>query len=145
MLQVGVELEFIGPFDDHGFNFGLMLKSTDLRRGRSCVFLLHVHLVFVTKYRRSVFTKRVLADLREIFLEVCRDFEAVLVEFEGEKDHVHLLVNYPTNLSYGFICLIFNLLRHLFAFSPWQDARPDIACGSKVPKYARNNLNLMDK
>lgn len=76
-----------------------MLKSIDLRRGRSCVFLLHVHLVFVTKYRRSVFTRESLAALREIFLEVCRDFEAVLVEFEGEKDHVHLLVNYPPKVS----------------------------------------------
>jgi REP-associated tyrosine transposase len=76
-----------------------MLKSTDLRRGRSCVFLLHVHLVFVTKYRRAVFTKASLADLREIFLEVCRDFEATLVEFEGERDHVHLLVNYPAKVS----------------------------------------------
>ena len=76
-----------------------MLKSTDLRRGRSCVFLLHVHLVFVTKYRCPVFTKGSLADLKEIFLEVCRNFEATLVEFEGEKDHVHLLVNYPPKVS----------------------------------------------
>ena len=74
-----------------------MLTSTDLRRGRSCVFLLHVHLVFVAKYRRCVFTKPILADLREIFQNVCEQFGAALVEFEGEKDHVHLLVNYaPT-------------------------------------------------
>jgi putative transposase len=30
---------------------------------------------------------------------VCRDFESSLVEFEGEKDHVHLLVNYPPKVS----------------------------------------------
>lgn len=71
----------------------------DLRRGRSCVFLLHVHLVFVTKYRRGVFTKASLADLREIFQSVCHDFGAFLAEFEGEKDHVHLLVNYPPKVS----------------------------------------------
>ena len=76
-----------------------MLKSTDLRRGRTCVFALHVHLVFVTKYRRHVFTKPILSDLREIFQSVCEDFEAVLVEFDGEKDHVHLLVNYPPKVS----------------------------------------------
>ncbi|EHW2784241.1 transposase, partial [Escherichia coli] len=29
-----------------------MKKETDIRRGRHCVFLKHVHLVFVTKYRR---------------------------------------------------------------------------------------------
>ncbi|HLB53202.1 MAG TPA: IS200/IS605 family transposase [Chlamydiales bacterium] len=76
-----------------------MLKSTDLRRGRTCVFVLHVHLVFVTKYRRHVFTRAILSDLLEIFQSVCKDFEAVLVEFDGEKDHVHLLVNYPPKVS----------------------------------------------
>ena len=76
-----------------------MLKSTDLRRGRTCVFVLHVHLVFVTKYRRRVFTKSLLADLREIFQSVCKDFGASLVEFEGERDHVHLLVNYPPKIA----------------------------------------------
>jgi putative transposase len=76
-----------------------MLKSTDLRRGRSCVFALHVHLVFVTKYRRCVFTKSILTDLRKIFENVCSDFEALLIEFDGEKDHVHLLINYPPKVS----------------------------------------------
>ena len=60
---------------------------------------MHVHLVFVTKYRKRVFTKRVLEELREIFGDVCKDFEAILVEFEGEGDHVHLLVNYPPKVG----------------------------------------------
>ena len=76
-----------------------MLKSTDLRKGRSCVFALHVHLVFVTKYRRCVFTNEILSDLKILFQSVCKDFESSLVEFEGEKDHVHLLVNYPPKIS----------------------------------------------
>lgn len=76
-----------------------MNLSTDLRRGRNCVFLMHVHLVFVTKYRRHVFTKPILKELCKIFQNVCKDFSAELVEFEGERDHVHLLVNYPPKLS----------------------------------------------
>jgi putative transposase len=76
-----------------------MNESTNLRRGRTCVFLMHVHLVFVTKYRRKVFTKQVLEELRVIFTSVCMDFEAHLVEFEGEGDHVHLLVNYPPKVA----------------------------------------------
>ena len=73
--------------------------SNDLRRGRHVVFNLHVHLVFVAKYRRKVFTKEVLDDMRGIFESVCTDFEAQLVEFDGEDDHVHLLVNYPPKVS----------------------------------------------
>lgn len=78
---------------------GLMDKDNEIRHGRHCVFLMHVHLVFVTKYRREVFTKAILDDLRLIFAGVCLDFESQLVEFEGEDDHVHLLVNYPPKVS----------------------------------------------
>ena len=60
---------------------------------------MHVHLVFVTKYRRGVFSKEILEDLHEIFASVCHDFEATLVEFDGEDDHVHLRVHYPPKVS----------------------------------------------
>ena len=73
--------------------------SNDLRRGRHVVYNLHVHLVFVAKYRRKVFTKEILDDMRGILESVCTDFEAQLVEFDGENDHVHLLVNYPPKVS----------------------------------------------
>src|ERR1051325_12191172 len=76
-----------------------MKMSTDLRRGRTCVFLMHVHLVFVARYRRKVFTKQILDELRVIFSNVCADFEARLVEFEGEGNHVHLLVDYLPKVS----------------------------------------------
>lgn len=76
-----------------------MEKSIDLRRGRNCVFLMHVHLVFVTKYRRKVFTKQILKDLRDIFSSVCNDFEVHLKEFEGERDHVYLLIEYPPKVA----------------------------------------------
>ena len=76
-----------------------MQGSNDIRHGRHCVFQMHVHLVFVTKYRRGVFTKEVLDDLRDIFTGVCNDFEAALVEFDGEQDHVHLLVNYQPKVA----------------------------------------------
>ncbi len=32
--------------------------------------------------------------MKAIFAEVCRDFEAELVGIDGERDHVHLLINY---------------------------------------------------
>ena len=84
-----------------------MKKSMDLRRGRTCVFMMHVHLVFVTKYRRRVFTKQILTDLQEIFSHVCHRFQSELVECNGEYDHVHLLVNYPP------ICSVSRLVNSL--------------------------------
>ncbi len=76
-----------------------MADANEIRHGRHCVFNLHIHLVFVTKYRRGVFTGEVLTDLRGIFAAVCQDFSAEMVEFDGEDDHVHLLVNYPPTVS----------------------------------------------
>ena len=76
-----------------------MKEVNSIRRGRHCVFMIHVHLVFITKYRRNVFNREILDTLREIFKQVCLDFEADLVGFDGEDDHVHLLVNYPPKVA----------------------------------------------
>ena len=80
-----------------------MKKATnlnlDIRTGRHCVFNLHSHLVFVTKYRQKIFTKEYLELMHQVFNDVCIDFKTELVEFNGEVDHVHLLVNYPPQVS----------------------------------------------
>src|SRR4051812_39052747 len=73
--------------------------NPDLRRGRHVVFTLHVHLVFVTKYRRGVFDEAMLTRCEEIMRDVCQSFEAELREFNGEGDHVHLLVHYPPKVA----------------------------------------------
>ncbi len=76
-----------------------MNEVHDVRRGRHCVSMMHVHLVFVTKYRRGVFDAGAIERLRGVFAKVCTDFEARLVEMDGEDDHVHLLVEYPPKVA----------------------------------------------
>ncbi|MCF6768608.1 IS200/IS605 family transposase [Thiotrichales bacterium 19S11-10] len=76
-----------------------MTQATDIRTGRHCVFLMHAHLVFVTKYRKTIFTQNHFKTMKDIFEKICNDFEVTLVEFDGEKDHVHLLINYPPKVS----------------------------------------------
>lgn len=61
-----------------------MKKEFSWRTGRSCVFKNFIHLVFVTKYRRSVFSKQMLDRLKEILYETCEQMEVVLLEFGGE-------------------------------------------------------------
>ncbi len=73
--------------------------SNDLRRCRHVVYNLHAHLVFLDKYRRKVFTKEILDDMQAIIEEVCSKFPDQLVEFDGEWDHVHLLVVYPPKVA----------------------------------------------
>lgn len=72
---------------------------SDIRTGRHCVFNMHLHLVFVTKYRKKVFTKEILETMKKLFAKICQDAEAKLVEFDGEHDHVHLLINYHPKTS----------------------------------------------
>ena len=77
-----------------------MPVTGEVRRGRHCVSQVHVHLVFVTKYRTNIFDAEALNRLKTMFDKVCRDFEARLVEMHGEVDQVHLLVNYPRKHSF---------------------------------------------
>ena len=60
---------------------------------------MHAHLVFVTKYRHPVFTAIHLDRMAAIMRAVCEDFGCELVEFNGETEHVHLLVNFPPTVA----------------------------------------------
>lgn len=106
-----------------------MANMQDLRRGRHCVFALHVHLVFCTKYRRCVFSAEHLASMRTTMAAVCASFGAELAEFNGEGDHVHLLLNYPPSVSLSALVgslkgVSSRMLRKEFGpFHPWLKRR----------------------
>ena len=106
-----------------------MTQETDYRRGRHCVFAIHAHLVFVTKYRRGVFRQEHLDSLHRILADVCKDFDAELIEFNGERDHVHLLINYPPKVALSALVnslkgVSSRLLRKEFGdFHPWLKRR----------------------
>lgn len=68
-------------------------------RSRHSVFSLTVHLVFVCKRRGKVFNAEHLLFLKEVFDSVLDDFESELLEFNGESDHVHLLISMPPKHS----------------------------------------------
>ena len=73
------------------------MTTQTYRHTRHSVSLLHAHLVFATKYRRPVFTDEILTFAENTMHNVSSDLDVELVEFNGETDHVHLLVAYlPT-------------------------------------------------
>lgn len=75
------------------------MTTQSYRRARHSVSSLHAHLVFVTKYRRAIFTDDMLTFTERTLRGVCDELGADLVEFNGEADHVHLLVAYPPALA----------------------------------------------
>lgn len=100
-----------------------MEKYQDIRHGRHCVYGMHVHLVFVAKYRKKVFDKESIDHLRIYFDKVCTYFEATLVEMDGEMDHVHLLVEYPPKVS---VSTLVNSLKGVSS-RMLRKERPDLA------------------
>lgn len=76
-----------------------MSNNYGIRHGRHCVFKLHVHLVFMMKSRRRVFDGDAIQRLRIIFAKTCANFEAQFIEMDGEDEHVHLLVEYPSKVA----------------------------------------------
>ncbi|MHB8198994.1 MAG: IS200/IS605 family transposase [Vulcanimicrobiaceae bacterium] len=117
--------------------------KSDLRTGRHCVSVLHVHLVFVTKYRRHVFSKAILDAMRPTFENVCRDFEASLVEFDGEDDHVHLLVNSLKGVSSRLLRKQYPaLVRRYWKGALWSPSSFAASCGGAplaiIKQYIEN-------
>jgi putative transposase len=72
---------------------------TQSRKGSHSVFSVRLHFVFVTRYRRKVINAAMLQRMREMFMQVCKTMDCELLEFSGETDHVHLLVDFHPKQS----------------------------------------------
>lgn len=69
------------------------------RRERHSVTDLKIHLICVTKYRTPIFTDEGLKLIEESFRVVSQKMNFEILEFNGEADHVHALIEYPPKLS----------------------------------------------
>lgn len=69
------------------------------RRENHSVSDLKAHLIFTTKYRQKILTAEGLELIRLAFEGVAQKMNFQILEFNGEADHVHLLVEYPPKLS----------------------------------------------
>ena len=71
---------------------------TNLRSGSHVVFSIHLHIVFVTKYRHKVLTTSMIEDMKEVFERFLMANSSKLEDCNGEPDRVHLLVDlHPDN------------------------------------------------
>jgi putative transposase len=71
----------------------------EYRRGSHTVFRLHVHLIWCTKYRKSVLVKDVGHRFRELAKQICSDMSVEILSGVVAKDHVHMLVSMPPQVS----------------------------------------------
>ena len=70
-----------------------------LHSHRHCVYNLSVHVVVGTKYSRKVISKEMLERLKEVFSSLCSNQKSELIEFGGEPDHVHLLIDLSPDVA----------------------------------------------
>ena len=103
----------------------------ELRTKRHVVYSLHLHLVFVTKYRKKVFTEKMFERLHVHFERVCADFGCRLIETNGEKDHVHLLVEpvphtTPSRLVNSLKGVSSRFLRQEFGYAELASSVPEL-------------------
>jgi putative transposase len=68
-------------------------------KGYRCLYSLNIHLVLVTKYRRKVINQEILQRLHEILVSTCTKWSSTLTDFNGEADHVHLVIDFPPDVE----------------------------------------------
>ena len=69
------------------------------RTGAHTRFDIKYHFVWVTKYRKAVLTGEVGLRLRDLVREICRTHEIEILQGSVSRDHVHVLLSCPPNLS----------------------------------------------
>ena len=68
------------------------------RKGSHSVFSVRLHFVFVTHYRQPALSSQMLARLKEMLGQVANKMDCLLLEFNGEADHIHILLDFhPKN------------------------------------------------
>ena len=77
--------------------------TSDYRRERHSVTDLKVHIVCILKYRDDELTQESIDLIEKVFNKVSKSMNLRLLEFGAEKDHIHVLVEYPQKLSVSVI------------------------------------------
>ena len=69
------------------------------RTGSHSRYDIKYHFVWVTKYRKPVLGGVVGVRVRDLVREICRTYGIEILEGAVSKDHVHVLLSCPPNLS----------------------------------------------
>ena len=69
------------------------------RTGSHTLFDLKYHLVWTTKYRKSILEGRLGVRIRELIREICATHNIQIIRGHISKDHVHLFLAIPPQIS----------------------------------------------
>ena len=69
------------------------------RTGAHSVFDCKYHIVWTTKYRKPVLNQKRGTRVRELVREICREHDVQIIKGHVSRDHVHLFLSIPPQLS----------------------------------------------
>ena len=69
------------------------------RHGSHTVFSIHLHLVWVTKYRKKVLDGGVSHRVRDSIREICQREGVDIIKGHVSQDHIHLFVSIPPQVT----------------------------------------------
>ena len=61
--------------------------------------MIHLHMVWITKYRKKVLQGEVAHRVRDIIREICARENVDIIKGHVSKDHVHLFVSIPPQIT----------------------------------------------
>ncbi len=71
----------------------------DYRHGSHTVFSIHLHIVWITKYRRKILRGEIAERVREIVREACRRARVEILRGHISADHVHVMISIPPQVT----------------------------------------------
>lgn len=69
------------------------------RHGLHTVFIIHLHLVWIVNYQEKVLVDSVGLRVRDMIREICQAEEVDIIKGQVLKDHVHLVVPIPPQVT----------------------------------------------
>ena len=135
------------------------MKNQEIKQLNHSVFLIHAHLILVTKYRKKCISPRILERLRIIFKHLCENWECELLEFNAEPDHCHLLLSLnpkvqPSKLVNNFKTVSSRRLRKefneeiskfLWKDSFWSNSYCFVSTGGATLEVIKKYIQSQDK
>ena len=111
------------------------------RRARHSVSLPYAHLVFVTKYRRAVFTDAMLTFCEQTMRGVCAELDVELVEFNGGDLGPGAAAQrprtaYAVRREFTGVCVRARMRRHL-----WSPSYFAVSCGGAPLSIIKQHIH----
>ena len=133
-----------------------------LKRASHCVYQTHYHIVFPVKYRKSLLSEEITAEIKSITIEIGERYEIEFERLGCDKDHIHILCSFHPKYSIGDVIRKFKSItaRELFKKFPmlrkemwggefWSDGYYVATVGeggnwSVVERYVKNQGNKIE-